>query len=146
MVMTEIELKRSGWLMALMMAMVLLATVSIALANLPASIRTLLGAGLLAGIGWGFWQRRKPCPSLRIKADGQIQLSLAGGDWHHAEVLPDSFVSPGLGVVRLRTADNTVYRFTLLPGSASPETLRRLRVSLRWAPRTHSDRVFPDAG
>ena len=146
MVITEIELKRSVWLRALMIAMVLLATLSIALANLPISIRTLLAAGLLAGIGWGVWQRRKPCPSLRIKSDGQIQLSLAGSDWHHAEVLSGSFVSPGLSVVRLRTADGQLQRLTLLSDSASPEALRRLRVSLRWAPRIHSDRVFPDAG
>ena len=146
MVITEIELRRSVWLMALMTAMVFLATVSIALANLSISIQFTLAAVLLAGIGWGVWQRRKPCPSLRIKSDGQIQLSLAGGDWHHAEVLPDSFVSPGLSVVRLRTADGQLQRLTLLSDSASPEALRRLRVSLRWAPRIHSDRVFPDAG
>ena len=146
MVITEIELKRSVWLMALMTAMVLLATVSIALAHLSSSTRTLLEAGLLAGIVWGVWQWRKPLPNLRIRADGRIQVSLAGEAWQQAEVLPDSFVSPRLSVVRLRTADGQWYWLALLPDSASPEALRRLRVSLRWAPRTRLDIAFPDAG
>lgn len=146
MVITEIELKRSVWLMALMTAMVLLAKVSIALANLPISIQFTLAAVLLAGIGLGVWQRRKPCPNLRIKADGQIQLSLAGSDWRHAEVLPGIFVSPSLTVVRLRTTDGERYSLTLLPDSASPDDLRRLRVSLRWARHIRLDTAFPVVG
>ncbi len=145
MVMAEIELKHSLWLRVLVIAMVLLAAVSIVSAHLAVSIQTLLATGLLGGIGWGFWQGRKPLPGVRIQPNGQIQVSVAGGDWARAEVL-SGFITPGLTVVRLRTADDAVYRLTLLPDSASPEALRQLRVSLRWAPRTRSDTRFPGAG
>ena len=146
MVATQIELKRSVGLGLLIAAMLLLALGSIALAILPDAVQAILGTGLLSGIGWSVWQGRGPLPDLRLKPDGQIQLSLAGVDWHNAEVLPGSFVSPGLSVVRLRTANGEIQRLTLLPDSAAPDDLRRLRVSLRWVPRTRSDTASPGAG
>jgi len=66
-------------------------------------------------------------------------------EWCDVEVLGDSFVSTGLIVLRYRMAGK-MRILTLLPDSADTDALRRLRVSLRWAPRTHSDTAFPDAG
>ena len=145
MVMTEIELKRSVWLMALMLAMCLLAGVSIALAHLPVLIQMTLAASLLSAMIYCIWTMRKPLPGLRIKPDGQIQLSVANGEWQYAEPIPGSFVSPGLSVVRLRTK-HARHSLILLPDSATADKLRRLRLSLRWAPRTRLDTAFPDAG
>ena len=143
---TQIQLNRSVWLGILMIAMSLLAMGSIALASLPGSAQAMLVTGVLAGIGWAFWKGRRPLPGLRLKPDGQIQISLAGEDWHNTEIVSGSFVSPGLSVVRLRTADGQLHRLTLMPDSAAPDDLRRLRVSLRWASRTRSGTASPGAG
>ena len=145
MVMTEIELKRSVWLIVLMLAMCLLAGVSITLAHLPVWIQLILAAGLFSMTIYTLWTMRKPLPDVRIQSDGQIQLSVAHGEWQSTELMPSSFVSPGLSVVRLRTKHAT-HHLTILPDSASRDELRRLRLSLRWAPRTHLDTAFPGAG
>ena len=142
---TQFELKRSRGLALLMGGMALLALASVALASLPGQVQALLTVVVLIGSGWSLKRLRAPLPSLQLKPNGQIQVSVAGADWQTAEVLPGCFVSPGLSVVRLRTAAGGVHRLTLLPDSAPPEALRRLRVSLRWAPRTHSDTAFPGA-
>ena len=84
--------------------------------------------------------------SLGIAADGRLQCLDGRAEWSDVEVLDDSFVSTALIVVRYRTADRQVRALTLLPDSADADTLRRLRVSLRWARRTRSDTSFPDAG
>lgn len=143
---SQIELRHSRWLKGLLTAMALLALGSIGRAALPVEVQALLALIALAGIGGSMWKMRGPLPGLRLKADGGIQVSVAGADWHSAEILPGSFVSPGFSTVRLRDADGAIHRFTLLPDSASPEDLRRLRVWLRWAPRTRSDTVSPGAG
>lgn len=145
MVMAEIELKRSVWLKALMLAMVLLAGLSIALAHLPVLIRMTLAIGLLSVMIYSIWTMRKPLPGVRIKSDGLIQLSVANGEWQATELMPGSFVSPGLSVVRLRTK-SSLHRLVLLADSATSDELRRLRLSLRWAHRTRLDTAFPDAG
>ena len=145
MVTTEIELKRSVWLMALLLAMGLLAAMAISRADLPRLIQLVLAVSLLGALGWTIWQWRRPLPRLRIKADGRIQLDSGNYEWQSVELLPGSFVSPGFCVVRLR-AQSLTYYLVLLPDSATPDELRRLRLSLRWAPRTHSDTAFPGAG
>ena len=145
MVMTEIELKRSVWLIVLMLAMCLLAGVSITLAHLPVWIQLILAAGLFSMTIYTLWTMRKPLPDVRIQSDGQIQLSVAHGEWQSTELMPSSFVSPGLSVVRLRTKHAT-HRLTILAHSGTADELRRLRLSLRWAPRTHLDTAFPGAG
>ena len=141
----QIQLKRSVWLSILLAAMSLLVMGSIALAGLSGSAQAMLVMGVLTGIGWTLWKGRRPLPSLRLKPDGQIQISLAGESWRSTEIVPGSFVAPGLSVVRLRTADGQLHRLTLMPDSAAPDDLRRLRVSLRWAPRTRSDTASPGA-
>lgn len=143
---TQIELQHSRWLMGLLTAMVTLALASIGLAALPGEVQIFLAFIVLFGVGWGMWKMRRLLPGLRLKADGQIQISVAGAEWHTAEILPGSFVSPGFSTVRLRDANGEIHRLTLLPDSASPGDLRRLRVSLRWAPRTRLDTMSPGAG
>lgn len=143
--MTEIKLRRSVWLTALLLAMSVLASMSIALAHVSVWIQLILVVGLLGGIIYAIWSLRKPLPTLRIKSDGKIQVSIANGEWQSTELMPGSYVSPGLSVVRLRTRHKT-HRLVLMRDSATPEELRRLRLSLRWAPRTRLDTTFPGAG
>jgi toxin CptA len=94
---------------------------------------------------WG-WRRALPIASLRIAADGRLQCLDDTAEWCDAEVQGDSFVSTALIVLRYRLAGQPMRTLTLLPDSAGPDDLRRLRVALRWARRTRSDTASPDAG
>ena len=145
MVMTEIKLKRSIWLLALLMTICVLAGLSIALAHMPVWIQITLAVSLLGAIIYAIWSTGKPLPGLRIKPNGQIQLRIADGEWQSTELMPGSYVSLGLSVVRLRTQHN-IHRLILMQDSATRDQLRRLRLSLRWAPRIRLDTAFPGGG
>lgn len=145
MVMTKIKLRRSVWLTALLLVMSALATISIALAHVSVWIQLILATGVLGGLSYAIGCLRKPMPCIRIKADGRIQISIGDSEWQSTETMPGSYVSTGLSVVRLRTQHKT-HRLVLMRDSATPDELRRLRLSLRWVPRTRSDTAFPGAG
>ena len=145
MVTTEIELKRSSVLLVLQLVMGLLAALAIGLAELSGALKIVLAVMLLGSLAWAVFQWRQPLPGLRLLANGRIQIEDRQGAWRDAEILPGCFVSPGLSVVRLRCGDAT-RRLVLLPDSGPADDMRRLRLSLRWAPRTHSDTAFPGAG
>ena len=145
MVVTDINLKRSIRLLALLITICVLAGLSIALSHISVLIQISLAVSLLVTVIYAIWSTGKPLPSLRIKPDGQLQISIADGEWQSTELMPGSYVSPGLSVVRLRTQHNT-HRLVLMRDSATPDALRRLRLSLRWAPRIRSDTAFPGAG
>src|SRR3569832_885371 len=100
----------------------------------------------VSGLGvWG-WRHAAPMTSLRIAADGRLQSLDGRAEWREVVVLDDSFVSPGLIVLRYRAADRRVHALTLLSVCAVAVCLRCLWLSLRWARRTRSDTGFPDAG
>lgn len=142
--MREIKLKPSHRLGLLLAGMAVLALLAIGLAALTAVIKLAMGAMVVGLAAWG-WLRARPVASLRIAADGRLQCLDDSAEWRDAEVLGDSFVSPGLIVLRYRVAGQ-VRTLTLLPDSAGADDLRRLRVSLRWTRRTRLDTSFPDAG
>lgn len=144
--MREIEVKPSPLLGVLLAGMVGLALAAVWLAALPAGTGLILGAGV---IGWVVWNRRQARPScvMRVAADGRLQCQAGDGEWHDAEVLDDTLVSPLLIVLRYRSAfDRRARTQVLLPDSAAADDLRRLRVSLRWTRRTRSGTSSPDAG
>lgn len=143
--MREIELKPSRGLGMLLLGVAVLALLAIALAALSWAIKLVLGLAVLGLSAWG-WRRASPRARLRMAADGRLQGLDRQGNWLDAEVLGDSFVSTALIVLRYRMAGQPMRTLTLLPDSAAPDDLRRLRVSLRWATRTRSDTSFPDAG
>jgi toxin CptA len=143
--MHEIELKPSRRLGLLLAGMLLLALAAISLAALPGGLQWMLGLAA-AGLGVRGWRGSTPIARLRIATDGRLQWRDDVAEWRDAEILGDSFVSTALIVMRLRTADRHVLTVVLLPDSADAESLRRLRVSLRWARRTRSDTASPDAG
>lgn len=143
--MREIELKPSrllGVLLAVTAGLALLALMRVAL---PDAARWGLATTVVALAGWGAW-RSRPRTRLRRLADGRLQVPDQAGDWRDVEVLGDSFVSPLLIVLRYRIGGGRARSLVLLPDSADTADLRRLRVSLRWPPRTHSDTGFPGAG
>ena len=143
--MREIELKPSRRLWLLLLGGTVLALVAIQLAEVPGGIAFALSVAVI-GLGLRGWRQAAPRASLRIAADGRLQCLDDTAEWRDAEVLDNSFVSTVLIVLRYRTADRQVRTLTLLPDSADADALRRLRVSLRWTRRTHSDTSSPDAG
>ena len=142
--MREIELKPSRRLGLLLLGMAALALLAVGLAALPVPVRLTLGGIVIGLVVWGA-RRARPGARLRVAAGGRLQCLDDALEWHDVEVLGDSFVSTGLIVLRYRMAGK-VRTLTLLPDSAEADALRRLRVSLRWAPRTRSDTAFPGAG
>jgi toxin CptA len=142
--MREIELKPSRRLGLLLTAMLLMTGVAVHLAALPVGLELALGMTAVALSIWG-WRRASPIASLRVAADGRLQCLDDSAEWRDAEVLGDSFVSSVLIVLRYQPAGRRVRTLTLLPDSADADDLRRLRVSLRWAGRIHSDTGSPGA-
>lgn len=143
--MREIELKPSRRLGLLLLAMTALMLAAIQLAALPIALKAGLGIAVAGLVAWGGW-RAKPMACLRLAAGGRLQGRDGNSEWHDVEVLGDSFVSAGLIVLRYRSAGGPLRSLTLLPDSAAPDDLRRLRVQLRWALHTRSDTSSPDAG
>lgn len=143
--MREIELKPSRALGLLLAGMVTLALVAVYFAAFPGTVRLLLAAVAISLGGWG-WRQSRHVESLRPTADGRLQARDAQGAWRDVEVLGDSLVTTALIVLRYRPCGGRVRSLTLLPDSATPDDLRRLRVSLRWASRTRSDTASPGAG
>jgi toxin CptA len=143
--MREIELKPSRLLGLLLLGMAAVALAAIQFAALPGTVQLALGS-IVIGLSVAGWRKTRCPEALRMTADGRLQRTDDQGEWRDVEVLRDSLASPALIVLRYRTSGRHVRSLTLLPDSASPDNLRRLRVMLRWARRTRSDTAFPDAG
>jgi toxin CptA len=143
--MHEIELKPSRVLGLLRLGMVAMALAALQYSALPGAVQLVLGAIVIGLSLRGWWQTRYTV-ALRMTSDGRLQSKDEQGEWHDVEVLGDSLVSPTLIVLRYRMPAGHVRSLTLLPDSASPHPLRRLRVLLRWAHHTHSDTASLDVG
>lgn len=143
--MREIELKPSRLLGLLLLGMAVLALTAVYSSALPGAVQLVLAAALIGLSAWSWRQTRHP-DALRLTVDGRLQSMNEQGEWGDAEVLGDSLVTSALIVLRYRTPDGHVRSLTLLPDSTTPDNLRRLRVSLRWARHTRSDKANPDAG
>ena len=143
--MRELKLKPSRSLGLGFALLAILVCVAIMRADLPAWVQ----AGLMAGVGittlWGV-RRTARLPSLALAGDGGLHGRHGNEDWQVVTVLPDSFVSTILIVLRYREQHGRVRSVSLLPDSATADDLRRLRVSLRWARHTRSDTSSPDVG
>ena len=143
--MREIELKPSRLLGLLLLGMAALALTAIYSSALPGAFQLALAAALIGLSGWGWRQTRHP-EVLRLTVDGRLQSLNEQGDWGDVEVLGDRLVTSALIVLRHRPPDGLVRSLTLLPDSTTPDDLRCLRVSLRWARHTRSDTANPDVG
>jgi toxin CptA len=91
-----------------------------------------------------FLHAQQSVVKLRMEEGGRCILGLRGGNVLPATLLPSSFVSPLLIVLRVKSeAGEGVRSLVLLPDSAPAQELRRLRVWLRSA---KSRSKSPDAG
>ncbi|MCA1926009.1 MAG: hypothetical protein LDL16_07015 [Thiobacillus sp.] len=143
--MRELKLKPSRRLGWMTLGLGLLAGVAVTRTALPIPWQ----AGLIAGTCLAtFWQLRRMArvPRMALADDGSLNVREDDGDWRKATVLPDSFVSPAMIVMRYQLPGARARSLTLLPDSASTDDFRRLRASLRWARRTRSDTSSPDEG
>ncbi len=71
--------------------------------------------------------------ALRLRRDGAIVVRHGDGSSAKGRVRPGSFVASWLTIVRWRAEGERRDRtFLLLPGMADGETLRKIRVILRW--------------
>ena len=71
--------------------------------------------------------------TLAIRASGEVAVQSASGAWQSGELRDGGFVAPWLVVVRWRPESARFDRTILiLPGMADPQTLRKIRVILRW--------------
>jgi toxin CptA len=141
--MHEMVCKPSRRLAAGLVAGSSLAVAAVWLAALPlwAAVTTTLGIAA----GFAAWSlRARAALRLRLPGDGTLQVWRAG-DWHDAVIDAASFVSPALIVLRLRVGARRVTQ-VLLADSADAESLRKLRVTLRWASRTPPDTTGRGAG
>ncbi len=143
--MHEMELKPSRLLGVLLAGMAGLAVLALLRAAVPDAMRWAMAGAVPALAAWGAWRSR---PRVRVRRldDGRVQVADAAGDWSDVAVLADSFVSPLLVVMHYRAGGGPAERLVLLPDSADADALRRLRMSLRWPPRTRSDTRLPGAG
>lgn len=143
--MHEIELKPSRRLGLLLAAFLLLALAAVQQAALPATVQVALG--LVAAVVVFRGGRRAGMPAvLRVGVDGRLQCLDDAAEWRDIEVLGESFVSTRLIVLRYRLQDGPPQTLTLLSDSGDADSLRRLRVSLRWSRHKRSDTTYPDAG
>lgn len=143
--MHEIVPNPSRLLGLLLLGMAGLSFTAIYLAALPAVFQILTGLLVMALSVWG-WQRARVVEVVRVTAGGMLQCLNGEGEWQDVEVLGDSLVSLALIVLRYRHETQRVRTLVLLPDSVDAESLRRLRVSLRWARHTRSDTAFRDTG
>lgn len=143
--MHEIELKPSRRLGLLLAATLVAALGAVQQAALPGAAQVVLGAVAAGLSAWG-WRRAGAPAVLRIGADGRLQGLDDAAEWRDIEVLGESFVSTRLIVLRYRLAGGSAQTLTVLPDSSDAESLRRLRVSLRWTRRRRSDTASPDGG
>jgi hypothetical protein len=70
---------------------------------------------------------------LALRASGEVAVQAASGAWRSGRLADGGFVASWLVVVRWRQEGARLDRTILiLPGMADAETLRKIRVILRW--------------
>lgn len=143
--MHEIVPNPSRLLGLLLLGMAGLALAAIYIAALPAVIQILAGLLVIGLSIWG-WRRARVVEVMRVTAGGMLQCQNGEGEWQDVEVLGDSLVTLALIVLRYRHEAQHVRTLVLLPDSVDAESMRRLRVSLRWARHTRSDTASRGTG
>ncbi len=127
-----IGLHRSRLQEAVLFALAMLASLAVLLFPRPLPLQAAL---LLAIWGIALWAWRRlvpPLTTLRLEADGTVQVAADGLGYLPATILPGATVHPWLTVLRLEWADSQRYAVLVTVGTASPDDRRRLRVFLRW--------------
>ncbi len=127
-----VKLKLSGWMLAIMLMMNLLAELSIAVSGIPMSIKACLLAGLLGYQLVGFLRWRAFCKWRELQRIAQADWWLVGDDQHRYtfELQPYCYISLYVVIVHGRV-DGTKVVFWVWHSQCSTEVFRRLAVCIR---------------
>lgn len=110
----------------------------------------LAGTALLsASLAWSLMRHawlmtRHSVVGLHGDAEGAAQIEFRDGTVGDARVLGDSFVTPGLTVIRLKLPNGRRTSVLIMPDKAMPDPYRQLRVWLKW--RAGKGSAEADAG
>ena len=93
-----------------------------------------LAVSAIHAIALHAWQARPgSIAALEIADDCKVAVLDRAGDWHDADLLSSSFVSPYLTVLNLRYVGARRSRSAIIvPDRVQADPYRRLRVLLRW--------------
>lgn len=112
----------------------LLAGIAVAVCSLPLWIKTGLIVGIalaLIRFGWQYGYLHGPGFLVRIELlDGRWLLETGDGTRYHAGLI-DGYAHPGIVILNFRLENGERRSLALLPDTAEPNALRRLRVWLR---------------
>lgn len=104
----------------------------------PLALRILAGtwtacAALLAANRLPFVPGASAPRAFALHASGEVAVQSHDGDWRRGGLRDGGFVAPWLVIVRWRPEGARLDRTILLvPGMADAETMRNIRVILRW--------------
>ena len=74
--------------------------------------------------------------AIELREEYEAAVQTRDGNWHEAQVLGTTYVSPLLSVVNLRVQGRILAQHMLIvPDNANPDHYRQLRVWLRWGYR-----------
>jgi toxin CptA len=126
----ELTLRPSRIYAAVLLPAAALASAGIGFADLPTWVRAVAATGLLAGMAQA-WRQQKSRPlGLRISQSGQMEILL--DDWQAANIQGQAVVLPWLISLTAILENGAAKKLVLWPDSADADTLRKLRVWLKW--------------
>ncbi len=109
------------------------AVCSLFLTQLPLAVSALTGAVILVHYGYCLWRFLFPQPlSFKLDRHGRWQLLRAGQDALDLKLLPGALVHPRVVVLCFREPGGRSRTCVLTRDNLDAQTLRRLRVRLRW--------------
>lgn len=136
----RLEPRRSLWLAGLLLFAHTGALILVVLVPLPVWIKILLGCLICGSLfftltTYALLRGRRAIACAVCESDGQWSLRTAAGHEFEVQLLPGSYVNPGLVILNFcagRRRRN--YSMILMPDSLDEVTLRRLRVRLLHQP------------
>lgn len=132
----EVSIRPSKWHCGLLAVVHLLALVALGWAGFALPVMLLVGLAVLASLGYTLWRfgllRDSRSVIRLVWHSGTWQLVLGTGTILPVDLDATTVVLGWLVVANFRDATGRRYAVALLPDSASPDQLRRLRVLLKW--------------
>jgi toxin CptA len=136
--MLRLELRSSGYIATVVIATHGAAMATILPLDVPIAAKVVLAVLIVASVAHAIWHNallRSPraFTVLELCETGEVTVQTRNGEWHDAQILGTSYVSPTLSAIGLRLAHACRTRHIIfVPDNCDPEQFRRLRVYLRW--------------
>lgn len=114
--------------------------------TLPVVLRWSIALLVLASLAFNlcrYRNRGNPISQIHWDRARGWRVSFKNGTEYKAELLPDSYVSPLLVIVRLQCEDKKTREIVMTCFGQVPDTMRRLRVRMRYDPTTAA--AMPDS-